>query len=162
MHIKFRLNGQQIEKEVDPAKTLVNFLREDMGLTSVKKGCEIGECGACAVLLNMKAVSSCMVLTGQIDGAEVVTIEGISNDILIPLQERLLKGGAVQCGYCTPGMIISIMGLLYENSCPAEDEIKRAIDGNLCRCTGYNQIIKSASNMNLENLNICKEYTESC
>lgn len=162
MLIKFKLNGQQIEKEVDPAKTLVNFLREDMGLTSVKKGCEIGECGACAVLLNTKAVSSCMVLTGQIDSSEVVTIEGISSDILIPLQERLLKGGAVQCGYCTPGMIISIMGLLYEKPCPTEDEIRKAIDGNLCRCTGYNQIIKSASSMNLEGLNICKEYTESC
>lgn len=154
MLIRFILNGHQIERKVDPTKTLVNFLREDMGLTGVKKGCEIGECGACAVLLNKKAVSSCMVLTGQIENSEITTIEGVDKQLLELLQEKLLRGGAVQCGYCTPGIVMSILGLLYENNNPTEDEIRRAIDGNLCRCTGYNQIIKSVADMHLEELNI--------
>lgn len=154
MIIKFVLNGESIEKNVNPTKTLVNFLRDDMKLTGVKKGCEIGECGACAVLLNKKAVSSCMVLTGQIDGMEVTTIEGIKDELLRPLNEALLKGGAVQCGYCTPGMIISILSLLYEKNNPEEYEIQRAIDGNLCRCTGYRQIIYSVSKMDFQNLKI--------
>lgn len=154
MIIKFVLNGESIEKNVNPTKTLVNFLRDDMKLTGVKKGCEIGECGACAVLLNRKAVSSCMVLTGQIDGMEVTTIEGIKEELLLPLQEAFLKGGAVQCGYCTPGMIISILSLLYEKNNPEEYEIQRAIDGNLCRCTGYRQIISSVSKMDFQNLKI--------
>lgn len=152
MLLSFKLNGIQVKKDIDPMKTLVNFLREDMGLTSVKKGCEIGECGACAVLLDKKAINSCMVLTGQIEGSEVITIEGIDKNLLSILQEKLLKGGAVQCGYCTPGMVISIIGLLYENKNPNEDEIRRTIDGNLCRCTGYNQIIKSVADMHLEEL----------
>lgn len=154
MIIRFILNGQEIEKNVNPSKTLVNFLREDMGLTGVKKGCEIGECGACAVLIDKKAVSSCMVLTGQIQGCEVTTIEGIDKRLLEIIQEKLLRGGAVQCGYCTPGIIISIVGLLYENSHPTEKEIQRAIDGNLCRCTGYSQIIKSVLDMQIEELEI--------
>lgn len=152
MLLRFTLNGTQVERDVDPLKTLVNFLREDMRLTSVKKGCEIGECGACAVLLNKKAINSCIVFTGQVEGSEIITIEGIDKNLLSILQEKLLKGGAVQCGYCTPGMVISILGLLYENINPAEDEIRRAIDGNLCRCTGYNQIIKSVAEMHLEEL----------
>lgn len=154
MLVNFILNGKSVKKEADPTKTLLDFLRDDMGLTGVKKGCEIGECGACTVLMNRKAVNSCMVLTGQIDGSEILTIEGISSDVLTPLQERLLKGGAVQCGYCTPGMIMSIMGLLYENPSPTEADIKRAIDGNLCRCTGYEQIIKSAASMHLEDIKL--------
>ena len=123
-----------------------------MGLTSVKKGCEIGECGACAVLMNKKPVSSCMVLTGQIENSEIITLEGVNKEVLAILQEKLLKGGAVQCGYCTPGMVMSILGLLYENNTPSEGEIRRAIDGNLCRCTGYNQIITSVADMHLEEL----------
>lgn len=152
MLIKFKLNGMQFEREVEPVKTLVNFLREDMGLTSVKKGCEIGECGACTVLMNKKPVSSCMVLTGQIENSEIITLEGVNKEVLAILQEKLLKGGAVQCGYCTPGMVMSILGLLYENNTPSEGEIRRAIDGNLCRCTGYNQIITSVADMHLEEL----------
>lgn len=154
MIIKFILNGKQIEKEVDPFKTLVDFLREDMELTGVKKGCEIGECGACTVLLNNKAVSSCMVLIGQIEGAEIITIEGVGDEILNQLKQKMLSCGAVQCGFCTPGMIMSILGLLYENEDPNEEDIKRAIDGNLCRCTGYTQIIESVSELNLRELNI--------
>jgi aerobic-type carbon monoxide dehydrogenase small subunit (CoxS/CutS family) len=152
MLIKFILNGMQFEREVEPVKTLVNFLREDMGLTSVKKGCEIGECGACTVLMNKEPVSSCMVLTGQIENSEIITLEGVNKEVRAILQEKLLKGGAVQCGYCTPGMVMSILGLLYENNTPTEGEIRRAIDGNLCRCTGYNQIITSVADMHLEEL----------
>lgn len=154
MIIKFILNGKQIEKDVEPFKTLVDFLREDMGLTGVKKGCEIGECGACTVLINNKAVSSCMVLTGQVEGTKIITIEGVSDEVLNPLKQKMLSCGAVQCGFCTPGMIMSILGLLYENENPNKEDIKRAIDGNLCRCTGYTQIIGSVSELNLGELNI--------
>lgn len=150
--ISFILNGKHIKCDADPCKTLLNFLRDDMRLTGTKKGCEIGECGACTVLLNKKAVSSCMVLTGQVQNSEVTTIEGVSEKILNPLKEKLIEYGAVQCGYCTPGMVMSIVGLLYENKNPDENEIKRAIDGNLCRCTGYKQIIEGVSNLHLEEI----------
>ncbi len=149
MRLEFKLNGRDLTVEAEPVKSLLDFLREDMKLTGTKKGCEIGECGACTVLINKKAVNSCMVMVGQIEGCEVLTIEGISGEVLNPLQEKLLNGGAVQCGFCTPGMIMSILGLLYENPAPDAEEIRRAIDGNLCRCTGYNQIIKSVEGLRL-------------
>lgn len=152
MAIKFKLNGEEIESNVIKTKPLVDFLREDMGLTSVKKGCEVGECGACTVLLNKKAVNSCMVMTGQIEGLEVITIEALNDKVLMTLQERMMSAGAVQCGYCTPGMIMAILGLLYENMHPSREEIIRAIDGNLCRCTGYRQIIESVENLKLEDI----------
>lgn len=149
MRLEFKLNGRDLTVEAEPLKSLLDFLREDMNLTGTKKGCEIGECGACTVLINKKAVNSCMVMVGQIEGCEVLTIEGISGEVLIPLQEKLLNGGAVQCGFCTPGMIMAILGLLYENPAPDAEEIRRAIDGNLCRCTGYSQIIKSVEGLRL-------------
>lgn len=149
MRLEFKLNGRDLTVEAEPVKSLLDFLREDMKLTGTKKGCEIGECGACTVLINKKAVNSCMVMVGQIEGCEVLTIEGISGEVLNPLQEKLLNGGAVQCGFCTPGMIMAILGLLYENPAPDAEEIRRAIDGNLCRCTGYNQIIKSVEGLRL-------------
>lgn len=152
MAIKFKLNGEEIERNVIKTKPLVDFLREDMGLTSVKKGCEVGECGACTVLLNKKAVNSCMVMTGQIEGLEVITIEGLNDKVLMTLQERMMNAGAVQCGYCTPGMIMAILGLLYESIQPSREEIIRAIDGNLCRCTGYRQIIESVDSLILEDI----------
>lgn len=152
--MKFILNGKNVDIDIDDRKTLLEFLREDMGLTGVKKGCEIGECGACTVLINKKAVNSCMVIAGQIEGCDIMTIEGVSGEVLHPLQEKLLKGGAVQCGYCTPGMVMAILGLLYENPKPSEDEIRKAIDGNLCRCTGYNQIIHSVNQLNLDELGV--------
>ena len=152
--MKFILNGKYTESNVNPTKNLLDFLREDMKLTGVKRGCEIGECGACTILIDKKAVNSCMVMVGQIDGCELITIEGVSSDVLHPLQEKLLKGGAVQCGYCTPGMIMSILALLYENSKPSLEDIKRAIDGNLCRCTGYNQIINSVQDMHLDEITL--------
>lgn len=154
MKIRFVLNGESIERDVDATKTLLDFLRDDMKLTGTKKGCEIGECGACTVLIDKKAVSSCMVLLGQVQNCEVITIEGINKSLLAMLQENLLKGGAVQCGFCTPGMVMAILGLLYESQHPSEKDITRAIDGNLCRCTGYRQIIESVSKMDLEHIKL--------
>lgn len=152
MRLEFILNGAKVEVEAEATKSLLDFLREDMGLTGTKKGCAIGECGACTVLIDKKAINSCMVMTGQVQGCEVITIEGIGTSVLHPLQEKLLNGGAVQCGFCTPGMVMAILGLLYENPDPSEEDIKRAIDGNLCRCTGYNQIIKSAHELKLNEI----------
>jgi aerobic-type carbon monoxide dehydrogenase small subunit (CoxS/CutS family) len=152
MRLQFNLNGAKVDVEANPTKSLLDFLREDMALTGTKKGCAIGECGACTVLIDKKAVNSCMVMTGQIQGCEVITIEGVGVEVLHPLQEKLLKGGAVQCGFCTPGMVMTIVGLLYENPNPSQEEIKRSIDGNLCRCTGYNQIIKSAHELKLNEI----------
>jgi carbon-monoxide dehydrogenase small subunit len=154
MKVNFKLNGEFIERDTDPAKSLLDFLREDMKLTGTKKGCEIGECGACTVLLNKKAVNSCMVMTGQVEGQEVTTIEGVNSSVLLVLQEKLLKGGAVQCGFCTPGMIMSILSLLHENPNPSSDEIQRSIDGNLCRCTGYRQIITSFEELKLDEIKL--------
>lgn len=152
MLLSFKLNGKFIEKEAEPFKSLLDFLREDMKLTGTKKGCAIGECGACTVLVNNKAVSSCMVMTGQVQGQEVITIEGVSEETVKLLQERLIDGGAVQCGFCTPGMIMAVLGLLQEKPEAEYEDIKRAIDGNLCRCTGYNQIIKSFEGMRAEDI----------
>jgi aerobic-type carbon monoxide dehydrogenase small subunit (CoxS/CutS family) len=144
LRIKFRLNGSQVEVETKPNKRLLDLLRDDLGLTGTKEGCSIGECGACTVLVNGKAVNSCLVLAGEIDGADIITIEGIANNgELHPLQENFLKYGAVQCGFCIPGMILSAYALLSTKRNPDEEEIKEAIAGNLCRCTGYKQIIEA-------------------
>ena len=140
--IRFKINGKQIEVETKSNKRLLDLLREDLGLTGTKEGCAIGECGACTVIMNKKAVNSCMILAGQVDGKEIITIEGIGDTKkLHPLQKNFLKTGAVQCGFCTPGMLMSAYALLLENKKPSEEEIKEAIEGNLCRCTGYKQII---------------------
>ncbi|MEW6196359.1 MAG: (2Fe-2S)-binding protein [Bacteroidota bacterium] len=142
MKISFVLNGQNTSMEIEPNIRLLDLLRDKFNLTGTKEGCSIGECGACTVIMNGKAVNSCLVLAGQCDGAEIITIEGIEKDgKLHPLQENFLKSGAVQCGFCTPGMIMSAYALLLENPNPIEEEIKDAIAGNLCRCTGYKQII---------------------
>jgi carbon-monoxide dehydrogenase small subunit len=148
MIIKAVINGKSVEKESNPNKRLVDFLREDMGLLSVKEGCGEGECGSCTVLLDQEAVTSCTILTGQIIGREVTTVEGLDlKGELEPLMESFVQAGAVQCGFCTPGMIISTKALLYKNSNPTDEEIKRALEGNLCRCTGYNKIIEAAKNV---------------
>jgi carbon-monoxide dehydrogenase small subunit len=144
MKISFLLNSQNMSIEIEPNIRLLDLLRDKFNLTGTKEGCSIGECGACTVIMNGKAVNSCLVLAGQCDGAEIITIEGIENDgKLHPLQENFLKSGAVQCGFCTPGMIMSAYALLLENPNPTEEEIKEAIAGNLCRCTGYKQIIEA-------------------
>ncbi len=142
--IQFKLNGKSATIETEANRRLIDILREDFRLTGTKEGCGIGECGACTVLMNGNAVNSCLVLAGQVDGAEIVTIEGLAeNGQLHPLQENFIKYGAVQCGFCTPGMLMSAYALLLENPRPTEDEIKEAIAGNLCRCTGYKQIIEA-------------------
>lgn len=150
MKINFVLNGKNISLTTQPNRRLLNLLREEFGMTGTKEGCGIGECGACTVIMNGQAVNSCLVLTGQIEGAEIITIEGLATgDKLHPLQESFLNAGAVQCGFCTPGMILSAYALLLRNPHPAEEEIKEAIAGNLCRCTGYKQIIDAIRAVNL-------------
>lgn len=138
------VNGKKIEKEVKPEKRLLDFLREDLGLTGVKEGCAEGECGACTVILDGEAVTSCTVFTGQIMNRSVTTIEGLEeNGEMDRLQKAFVEHGAVQCGFCTPGMILSCKALLDKNPNPSEEEIRRAIEGNLCRCTGYEKIIEA-------------------
>ena len=142
--LKFILNKKEVSIEADPSIRLLDLLRDKFNLTGTKEGCGIGECGACTVMVNGQAVNSCLILAGQINGSDILTIEGIAvNDELHPLQRNFLSHGAVQCGYCTPGMVISAYALLQENPDPSEEEIKDAIAGNLCRCTGYKQIIEA-------------------
>jgi len=144
MIISTVINGESVLMECDPNKRLVDFLRDDLGLKSVKEGCGEGECGACTVLLDHEAVTSCLVLTGQINGHEVTTVEGLDRKgELKQLVDAFVNAGAVQCGYCTPGMVISTKALLYKNPNPTDEEIKRALEGNLCRCTGYNKIVEA-------------------
>jgi carbon-monoxide dehydrogenase small subunit len=132
------INGISIKREINPSVRLIDFLREDLGLTGVKEGCGEGECGACTIIANGEAVTSCTMFAGQINGKELITIEGLEKDgELDALQESFIRNGAVQCGFCTPGMILSCKALLMKNPHPTEEEIKRAIEGNLCRCTGY-------------------------
>ena len=144
LSIKFKLNGKEVAIETVSNRRLLDLLREDLGLTGTKEGCGIGECGACTVLLNGKAVNSCLILAPQIDGAEITTVEGLTeNGKLNPLQGNFLKQGAVQCGFCTSGMLMSASALLNENPAPSKEDVKETIAGNLCRCTGYKQIIEA-------------------
>jgi len=138
------LNGKAVRVETPPAFTLLRLLRERLGLTGTKPGCERGECGACTVLLDGEPVNSCLILAPQVEGREVLTIEGLADgDKLNPIQEAFIEKSAVQCGYCIPGMIMSATALLDTNPEPSRDEIKTAISGNLCRCTGYTKIIRA-------------------
>jgi carbon-monoxide dehydrogenase small subunit len=142
--ITMTVNGAPVEAAVEPNRTLVQFLREDLGLTGTKHGCGLGDCGACTVILDGKPVNSCLVLAVQANGREVLTIEGLAeNGKLHPIQQAFVKTGAVQCGFCTPGMILSAKALLDENPRPTEREIRTAISGNLCRCTGYQKIVEA-------------------
>ena len=142
--IHFQLNGSWREVEARPDRILLDLLRDDLGLTGTKKGCEQGECGACTVIMNGKAVLSCLVPAFKADGAQILTVEGLARpEHLHPLQIAFWEEGAVQCGYCTPGMLLSAKALLDENLQPTEGEVKQAISGNLCRCTGYTKIIRA-------------------
>lgn len=144
IQIKVRVNGVDETASVPANTTLLSFIRETLNLTGAKEGCNEGECGSCIVLLDGKAVNSCLVLAAEVDGREIVTIEGIGDaKNLHPLQRSFLKHHAVQCGFCSPGMILTALALLNENPDPTEQEIKTALAGNLCRCTGYTQIIQS-------------------
>jgi carbon-monoxide dehydrogenase small subunit len=145
--MKFNLNGQIVQEEVQPNETLLDFLRNRMRLMSVKKGCDVGECGTCTVLLDGKPVRSCLMLAVQAENSEVITLEGLSKDGgLHEIQEAFLGKYGFQCGFCTPGMILATKALLDENASPTLDDIKEALGGNLCRCTGYEQIIESVQN----------------
>jgi carbon-monoxide dehydrogenase small subunit len=146
--LRMKVNGKPIEVAVDPTWTLLRVLREDLRLTGTKKGCGQGDCGVCTVIMNGKAVNACLVLALQAEGKEVETVEGLgTEEKLHPLQVSFIKHGAVQCGFCTPGMLMSAEALLRQNPHPAEDEVKRGISGNLCRCTGYVKIIKAIQNV---------------
>lgn len=151
MKVEFLLNGKKISIEAESHWTLLDVLRDHLHLTGTKKGCETGECGACTVLVNGKNVNSCLMLVGHVDGKEVTTIEGLQNNgKLHPIQKAFAEKGAVHCGYCTPGMIMSVKALLDENPKPTREEIKTAIAGNLCRCTGYEQIIEAVQSVEQE------------
>jgi aerobic-type carbon monoxide dehydrogenase small subunit (CoxS/CutS family) len=140
----FELNGKNVDVEAKPIVTLLDLLRSELGVMSVKKGCEQGECGACTVLLDGDPVTSCLILAPQVEGRRVLTIEGlIDNPLVKELRDAFLRNGAVQCGYCTPGMMLSAYALLRDNKRPSEEEVKAAIEGNICRCTGYVAIIES-------------------
>jgi carbon-monoxide dehydrogenase small subunit len=144
-HVKFRVNGEQKELDASPTKSLLDVVREDLLLTGTKRGCDSGECGACTVIMNGKAVNSCLVLATELEGAEITTIEGLGKyaDELHPLQKAFIEKGAVQCGFCTPGIIMTAKAFLDLNPQPTEDEVRDAISGNLCRCTGYTKIVKA-------------------
>ena len=146
--INFKVNGKGYDLAVEPNKTLVDLLRYDVGLTGTKKGCGTGECGSCTVIFNGKPVNSCLVLAIQANGAEILTIEGLKPPLgLHPLQQAFVDKGAIQCGFCTPGMILSASSLLNQNPNPTEAEIRTALSGNLCRCTGYQKIVEAVQSV---------------
>ena len=145
--IRFTVNEEEYDLLVNPNKTLLDLLRHDLGLTGTKEGCGEGDCGACTVILNGKVVNSCLVLAIEADNATVNTIEGLNQgEELHPIQKSFVDSGAVQCGFCTPGMIITTKALLDEIPDPSEDDIKHYLEGNLCRCTGYTKIMDAVNN----------------
>ena len=143
--IRFKLNGEAVEVDIEPHLTLLQLLRDRLELAGTKEGCGMGECGACTVILNGKTINSCIFPASEVEGKEVTTIEGISDGQggLHLIQKAFIEHGAVQCGFCTPGMVLSAKALLDENPKPSEEEIRNGIAGNLCRCTGYLQIIQA-------------------
>lgn len=142
--ITLTINGESVEAAVEPNQTLLQFLREDLGLTGTKHGCGLGDCGACTVIMDGKAVNSCLVLAIQAHGKDILTIEGLAvNGQLHPIQQAFVDKGAIQCGFCTPGMILSAKAFLDTNPEPSEHDIRTAISGNLCRCTGYQKIVEA-------------------
>ena len=144
MQISLKVNGAQHEAEVEPRQLLVYFLRESLGLTGTNVGCDTTTCGTCTILLDGKSAKSCTILAVQADGSEITTIEGVARDgELHPMQTAFHEHHALQCGYCTPGMIMAAIGLVEENGVMSEDEIRLGLEGNLCRCTGYHNIVKA-------------------
>ncbi len=148
--IQFILNHEERVVDVAPHETLLEVLREKLGVKSPKCGCDRGDCGACNVLLNGKSVRSCLILAVEVDGQEVVSVEGISKDGLSKVQEAMIDNNAFQCGFCAPGMIISATELLDANQNPSREDIKEALSGNLCRCTGYLPILEAVENATKE------------
>lgn len=154
INVKLTVNKKEYNLNINPNRRLLDVLREDLNFTGVKEGCGVGECGACTVIMNGEIVNSCMVLAGQAEGAEIITIEDLESPKkgMHPIQKAFIDAGAVQCGFCTPGMILATLNLLQKNSDPKTEEIKEGLSGNFCRCTGYKQIIEavklSAKRMN--------------
>lgn len=147
--LSFTLNGKAIKIAVDPSTLLVDLLREDLGLTGTKVGCREGECGACTVLIDGEAYNSCLIPALKVQGRDVMTIEGLqkSDGSLDPIQQAFMEAGAAQCGFCTPGMILNAKALLSSNPNPDEHEIRKALSGVLCRCTGYRKIVEAVKNV---------------
>lgn len=142
--IALNVNGEDFEVLIEPHRTLLEVLREDLGVTGTKRGCDLGTCGACTVLIEGKPYLSCLTLAVDVQGKKIVTIEGLTQDEEThPLQKAFVEKGAIQCGFCTPGMILTAKAFLDENPHPSEKEVKKAISGNLCRCTGYVKIIEA-------------------
>lgn len=142
--VQMTVNGAHVEAAIEPNRTLLEFLREDLGLTGTKHGCGLGDCGACTVILDNEPVNACLVLAMQARDRDVLTIEGLAeNGRLHPIQQAFVEKGAIQCGFCSPGMILSTKALLDQNPKPTELEIRTAISGNLCRCTGYQKIVEA-------------------
>ncbi|MBD3171879.1 2Fe-2S iron-sulfur cluster binding domain-containing protein [Candidatus Bathyarchaeota archaeon] len=144
MNIRIELNGEKVDIDASPQTSLVDLLRGHLNINSVKKGCESGECGACTVLLDGIPVTSCIILAPQAEGHRVTTLEGLEhNPLMIDLREAFIENGAIQCGFCTPGMLISSYALLRDNPNPTAEEVKIGLEGNICRCTGYTKIIEA-------------------
>jgi len=147
-HVRCSVNGQVFDKTIEDDMSLLSFLRNELGLTGTKEGCGEGDCGACTVIVDGKTVNSCLFPAPLADGSDILTIEGLEkNGELSRIQESFISHGAIQCGFCSPGMIMSVYCLLQNNPKPTEDEIRRAISGNLCRCTGYQQIVDSVDSL---------------
>jgi carbon-monoxide dehydrogenase small subunit len=142
--IKVEVNGETHELLVKPSATLLDIIREDLALTGTKEGCGIGECGACTVIIDGETVNACLVLAVEADGKQITTIEGLARgDMLHPIQQAFIDIGGLQCGFCTPGMVLSAKALLDRNGNPTDEEIRKGLEGNFCRCTGYTKIIES-------------------
>lgn len=162
MKLEFTLNGKMVMVDVPSHWTLLRVLREKLGLTGTKEGCGIGECGACTVLIDGRPVNACLVMAPKAEGRSVETIEGLgSRDSLHPLQQSFIDHGAVQCGFCTPGILMSAKALLNENPHPTRDEVKEAISGHLCRCTGYQQIIEAIEGVREQSLQFRSTKSET-
>lgn len=158
--LRFSLNGREVTVSVDPRETLFDTLRERLRLTGTKGACLEGECGSCTVLLDGEPVTSCLVMALQVDGREVTTVEGLSdNGQLSALQAAFVRAGAVQCGYCTPGLLVSATALLRKNPRPSEDEVRYGLAGNLCRCTGYNKIVDAVLDASREGEELSESKT---
>ncbi|MFR1708384.1 MAG: (2Fe-2S)-binding protein [Clostridium sp.] len=142
IEVTMKVNGVEYKKYINPMMRLIDFLRDELKLKGTKEGCGEGECGACTVIIDGKTNNSCLLLAATLEGCEITTIEGIGKDGIHPIQEAFMEVGAVQCGYCTPGMILSAKAILDSNIDATEEEVRESISGNLCRCTGYEKIVK--------------------